>query len=712
MNELDRWQKGNERYLAAALAWLRLRLEREASQGSSVPARWTHAPAAEQGSTRWRPFRRPAETAARNASVPLLPPARITDEQIAQAHATMMDAAAQLDPPPALLLLAGRFGLSDFERNVLLLCAAMELDTRTGTLCAQAQGSSGHLPYPTFALALTLFDDPAWDVLSPERPLRFWRLIEINQPGAQPLILSPLGADEWVVNYIKGLNYMDDRLAPLLAPVKLTEELAELPASQRELVEAIALTLAQAASTHRLPIVQMLGTDAESKRLIALHAAAALNLSLYVMPARLLPAQPAELETLARLWKRQSTLLPVSLYLDARELPASTPGEAQHLPPLNHFLMRSDGIFFLDTVDSWPQLDLPAITLDVFKPTPAEQQAAWAATLGEYSADTPSQLSAQFSLNFVEIQQLAGVALSQAADDPLSLARHLWDSCLAKTRPRLDVLAQRIQPKATWDDIILPEAEMALLRQIADQVGARNTVYEEWGFHQRMNRGLGISALFTGQSGTGKTMAAEVIAGGLRLDLYRIDLSGVVSKYIGETEKNLRRLFDAAEESGTILFFDEADAIFGKRSEVKDSHDRYANIEINYLLQRIEAYRGLAILTTNMKGALDPAFMRRLRFIVNFPVPGQAARRAIWERVFPREVPTGELDLDRLARLNLTGGNIHSIALNAAFLAAHAGEPVTMPLILSAARSEFRKLERPINEADFRWQAPAGAHVA
>jgi SpoVK/Ycf46/Vps4 family AAA+-type ATPase len=233
-------------------------------------------------------------------------------------------------------------------------------------------------------------------------------------------------------------------------------------------------------------------------------------------------------------------------------------------------------------------------------------------------------------------------------------------------------------------------------------------VYDDWGFRERMNRGLGISVLFAGESGTGKTMAAEVIANELGLLLYRTDLSAVVSKYIGETEKNLRKLFDAAEDGGAILFFDEADALFGKRSEVKDSHDRYANIEINYLLQRMESYQGLAILATNMKAALDNAFLRRLRFIVNFPFPGPAERMAIWEKVFPRETPSTALDHARLARLNLTGGSIHNIALNAAFLAAQAGSPVTMRLILDAARTEFRKLERPINEMDFRLLESAG----
>jgi SpoVK/Ycf46/Vps4 family AAA+-type ATPase len=264
-------------------------------------------------------------------------------------------------------------------------------------------------------------------------------------------------------------------------------------------------------------------------------------------------------------------------------------------------------------------------------------------------------------------------------------------------------LAPRIDAKATWSDLVLPEQELSLLRQIAAQVSQRAKVYEEWGFSKKMNRGLGISALFAGDSGTGKTMAAEVIANELRLNLYRIDLSAVVSKYIGETEKNLRRLFDAAEDGGAILFFDEADALFGKRSEVKDSHDRYANIEINYLLQRLEAYRGLAILATNMKSALDAAFTRRLRFIVNFPFPGIGERREIWRHVFPPQTLTQGLDIERLSQLNLTGGNIHNVALNAAFLAAKANKPVTMPLIFKAARAEFGKLERLVSEAELHW---------
>jgi SpoVK/Ycf46/Vps4 family AAA+-type ATPase len=241
------------------------------------------------------------------------------------------------------------------------------------------------------------------------------------------------------------------------------------------------------------------------------------------------------------------------------------------------------------------------------------------------------------------------------------------------------------------------------LRQIVAHVEGRGKVYDEWGFRERMNRGFGISALFAGASGTGKTMAAEVIANELELSLHRIDLSSVVSKWVGETEKNLQQLFNAADDGNGILFFDEADALFGKRTEVQQSQDRFANIEINFLLQRLESYRGLAILATNMKTALDQGFLRRLAFIVNFAFPGPEERRAIWQRAFPRQTPTEGLDFDRLAKLTLAGGSVHNIALSAAFIAAKRGSPVTMPIVFEAAKTEMRKIEKPVHEADFKW---------
>jgi SpoVK/Ycf46/Vps4 family AAA+-type ATPase len=307
---------------------------------------------------------------------------------------------------------------------------------------------------------------------------------------------------------------------------------------------------------------------------------------------------------------------------------------------------------------------------------------------------------AQFHLGVDGIQAASTQVLAEMHGESPGPASLLWEACRSQARPRMAELAQHIDPAAGWDSLVLPPAQLRTLHEIAAHVGHRTTVYETWGFAHLSARGLGISALFAGASGTGKTMAAEVLANDLRLDLYRIDLSQVVSKYIGETEKNLRRVFDAAEEGGAVLLFDEADALFGKRSEVRDSHDRYANIEVSYLLQRMEAYRGLAILTTNMKGALDAAFLRRLRFVVEFPYPDASQRLEIWRRIFPPATPTEGLDLGRLARLNVAGGHIRNIALHAAFLAADEGQPVRMAHILRAARTEYAKLEKPLTDAE------------
>lgn len=349
----------------------------------------------------------------------------------------------------------------------------------------------------------------------------------------------------------------------------------------------------------------------------------------------------------------------------------------------------------------------------VDKPSPAAQQRLWldalqAAAPGASSAVAPEflgEVAEQFRLSAETIVSIAASTASaheEAGEDARQLKERIWSACRLHARPRLEGLAEQIVPVSSWDDLVLPDAQMLVLRQIAAQSRNRMTVYESWGFSARGRRGLGLSALFAGPSGTGKTLAAEVLAHELRLDLYRIDLSAVVSKYIGETEKNLRQVFDAAECGGCLLLFDEADALFGKRAEVKDSHDRYANIEVGYLLQRMESFQGLAVLTTNLKSSLDKSFQRRLRFTVDFPFPDTAQRQQIWERAFPAQTPTHGLDAARLATLNMTGGNIHNIALNAAFLAADARQPVGMSHILQAAQLEATKTERPIAENEVR----------
>ena len=707
MSDLEQWQSANDQYLATALAWLRDRLERLGAQSVALPTE-THAlatPAAVLTAPKSSIWGR-----LLGASTPT-PPLVIDHETISPAApsaralpmpSSMIDAESSAQPP-ALVTLARRLGLSEFERLTLLLCAAMELDTRFGELCESVRG---HPPqrHPSFALAFTLFDQPAWDAMSPERPLRYWRLIEINQPGAQALIGSALKADERIVNYIKGLNYLDDRLAPMV--VSMSADRGVLPPSQIKVADAIVRSL-QSAGEISAPIIQLLGVDALSKQVTAQRVVDTLGLALYQLSIDALPTQTGDRETFARLWQRESALLPIALYIDTTDLDR---GNTAQTAALQRLLARGLGVVFLASREPRPELGSAAFMFDVAKPAASEQQDAWHEVLGEGANDQPARLTGQFNFNLGTIRDIAARALASTTDDPSALPDALWSACLRHSRPTLNQLAQPLEPKASWDDLELPATEKAALRQITLQIENRAAVYDGWGFRERMNRGLGISVLFAGESGTGKTMAAEVIANELQLGLYRIDLSAVVNKYIGETEKNLCRLFDAAEAGGVILFFDEADALFGKRSEVKDSHDRYANIEINYLLQRMEAYSGLAILATNMKGSLDSAFLRRLRFIVNFPFPGPSERIAIWRKAFPPETPTAVLDFARLAKLNLTGASIHNIALTATFLAIQ-GETqvVSMAHVLEAARSEFRKLEKPINETDFRWlEAAAG----
>jgi hypothetical protein len=613
----------------------------------------------------------------------------VSEQQVADAK-KKMEQAAETNPPPALLLLARRLGLSDFARNTLLLCASLELDTRIAALCARVQDDPSR-PYPTFALAFSLFDDPRWDTISPDGPLRHWRLIEASLSTMQPVTTSALRADERIVNHIKGLAHIDERIAPFVLAMTEHVHAEDLPPSHRAIAEEI-LRVLERDRPEAKPI-QLLGRDAESKQLIAAAAAHELGLRLYRLAADQLPQQPADLETLARLWQRETLLLPVALYIDARDVDRND----AHANLLKRFLARVTGVVFVDGRENWP-IPQGSTLLDVDRPTSDEQLAAWVAVVGEEQRETAERLAGQFNLSIPAIERIA----SQAVDDDgeTTSTERLWSAATHQTRMHIDVLAQRIEAKAKWEQIVLPEPELELLHQIAAHVAGRATVYDRWGFRERMNRGFGISALFAGASGTGKTMAAEVIANHLGQSLHRIDLSSVVSKWVGETEKNLEKLFQAADDSNGILFFDEADALFGKRTEVQHSQDRFANIEINFLLQRLESYRGLAILATNMRDAIDSAFLRRLRFIVQFPFPGPQERKQIWEKAFPDATPREELDFDRLARISLTGGSIHNIALSSAFLAASRGSNVTMDTLIEATRAELRKLDKPVNESE------------
>ncbi len=316
-------------------------------------------------------------------------------------------------------------------------------------------------------------------------------------------------------------------------------------------------------------------------------------------------------------------------------------------------------------------------------------------------------LAGQFKLSTAQLQDLVSTAHDLAAQNGRSLENQdLFAAARAHSNPKLAQFAHKITPRYSWDDLVLPADQVNLLEEMVQTVRSRPLVLEEWGVGKKLSASAGVTALFFGEPGTGKTMGAEVMAGELGLDLYKIDLSTMVSKYIGETEKNLEKIFNEAESSNAILFFDEADAIFGKRSEVKDAHDRYANIEISYLLQRMETYDGVTILATNLRNNLDDAFMRRLQFALDFPFPKAPDRLHIWQTLFPATVPCApDLDLGLMAeRFEIPGGNIRNIIVTAAYLAASNGQVVTMAHLMHGTRRELQKMGRLVDDREMLFE--------
>ena len=602
-----------------------------------------------------------------------------------QLDADLQAARAALPGAAAIDVMVKLFGLSAFERDLLLLCAGAEMDAELARLCAVAQGQPQRM-HATFGVALAALENPHWSALAAVAPLRRWRLIEVDDGVG--LVAGKLRIDERVLHYLAGVNYLDPRLQPLLRPIAAAQVMA---VAHRQIGNAMLDRLREKSTQY--PVVLLSGDDADGQSDVAAYVAAQLRLQLHSVHAEDLPANAAELDAFANLWQREAALLGAILLVQCRDL--ALPNSVSQLAE------RGGGLLLIAGRDL-PSLKRATVRVSVNKPDAAEQKQLWQQVLGSAAPRLNGSLdgvASQFRLSTQSIVATGGDARAAMAtsDQPDAI---LWRVCRDASRSRLDDLAQRIEPAAAWDDLILPGSQKNILQQIAAHAKHRLTVYQQWGFAVKVARGLGISALFSGESGTGKTMASEVLANQLHLDLYRIDLSSVVSKYIGDTEKNLRRVFDTAEDSGAILLFDEADALFGKRSEVRDSHDRYANIEVSYLLQRMEAYRGLAILTTNMKAALDQAFQRRLRFVIQFPFPDAEQREAIWRNSFPTATPIGGLDYAKLARLQVAGGSIRNIALNAAFLAAQSQEPVRMTHLLQAAHAEAGKRERPLSDAE------------
>jgi hypothetical protein len=605
--------------------------------------------------------------------------------------------------------LAEAFGLTPFERSVLLLCAGVELAPDLAALCAAHPAGAGRA-YPTFGLALAALPEPHWTALAPTSALRRWRLVEAEEGAG--LLDARLRIDERVLHALTGVDTLDRRLARAAASGPVSGGLSD---ADRAAAARIARVWTLSRAWADCPVAQLCGAAPEVRALAA-EVCRGLGLQLLILPAAAMSGAGLEEADLGRLCEREFLLGGRVLMIDAAE---SSPGDGLRL---DHLIDTLEAPLILGVTEPRPAAWRPSLTVEVQPLSLAERRGRWQAVLQDDGADPQlvgdlDRLSAQFRLGEPQMLAACADATGRAGEPatpppagwagPLSpVGRALWNACRDQSRARMDELAARIDVRADWDDLVLPDRTRRQLEEIVQTVSGRYTVYESWGFGAKSDRGLGVAALFAGASGAGKTMAAEVLAGSLGVDLYRIDLSRVVSKYIGETEKHLRRLFDAAEAGGAALLFDEADALFGKRSEVKDSHDRFSNIEVSYLLQRFETYGGLAILTTNLKDAIDHAFLRRFRFVVDFPHPGAEQRARMWRRAFPPKTPVEALDYERLAALSATGGVIRNIALSAAFLAAAEGGPVTMERLARATRGEYAKLGRVAPQTELEgWDA-------
>ncbi len=630
--------------------------------------------------------------------------------------------------PLRLARLAQMFGLTAFDLDVILVCLAPELDRGYERLYAYLQDDVTRR-HPTVELVLNLLcPDLANKVAARTRftsvaPLLQHHLVQLREEpgqGSASWLGQTLRLDPRVACFLLDGDAVDDRLQPfarvvsraasldeLVFPEELTEQLSRLA--------ELARTAGQAGAEARL-VLYFQGPSGVGKRTAAAACGQELGQVLLIVEGKRLAASKIEeFAALARLVDREARLQGALIYWEGFDALLAEENHA-HLAVLLAVLEAHPGPAFLSGSTTWePSGALRGVTfLRLLFPSPGSEERLllWHAALAGDTATSPGSaldlagLAGKFRLTGGQIRDAAATARSlahaRAPSAPQVTAADLSAACRVHSNRKLAELAVAVIPHYTWDDIVLPDDQMAQLREIHNQVQHRALVYDTWGFDGKLAMGKGLSILFAGPPGTGKTMAADVLAHALGLDMYKIDLSAVVSKYIGETEKNLSRIFAEAMTSNAILFFDEADALFGKRTQVRDAHDRYANVEISYLLQKMEEYEGVVVLATNLRKNMDEAFVRRLHVTVEFPVPGMADRRRIWEQIWPAATPRDAgLDLEFLARrIELTGGSIRNIALAGAFLAAADGGVVTMAHLLRATRREYQKMGKVLTAGE------------
>jgi AAA+ superfamily predicted ATPase len=641
---------------------------------------------------------------------------RYLREEIAEKKAASLAADMRL----RLRELAHVFGLNDLELDTLLVCILPEIDVKYEKLYAYLHDNVTR-KRPSVHLVLQCLLESreqmlrARDAFLPHSPLIVHRLIRLEDDpsaGTSSLLAKNLKADDRIVNYLLGSDEVDARLrryAHLVNPSVSIEDLVLV-----EEVEAQLYHCASALLDSTESVIYLQGPHGIGKKTAAEAICQARGLSLLVVDLASLLAEESPPDVGVELAFREARLQGTALCWDRLDLLLT--GDAAIQSCLNSLVqgIRNFAGPVLTTGEAaWQPGDAlkgkPFSQIEFDPPSYATRRRLWELYLDGHgpraSEADLEDVAGKFRFTPAQIKDAAATARNQAmcqGDAEIS-ANDLYTACRVTSNHKLSTLARKIQPKVAWEDIVLQRDQMAQLREIANYVKYRHIVFADWNFEQKISLGKGLNILFAGPSGTGKTMASEIMANELGLDLYKIDLSTVISKYIGETEKNLDKIFTEARNSNSILFFDEADAVFGKRSEVRDSHDRYANIEVAYLLQKMEEYDGIVILATNLRKNLDEGFARRMHFSVEFPLPEEPDRLRIWRCIFPQEAPLAEdLDLKFMARqFKVTGGNIKNIALGAAFLAAGDGATIKMEHLIRATKREYQKIGRLCTEVDF-----------
>ena len=620
-----------------------------------------------------------------------------------------------------LEVFSARWQFTAFDNAVLVLALAPEVDLRYERIYAYLQDDVTRRK-PTVDLALNLFCDSAEARLeqrcrfAPEAPLlRSGLLRLLPEPGQvePPLLAQYLRLDERAINALLGDDRLDSRLASFC-------ERGFFPATQtdlgdeNEVVRRLLAFMATTQNAGRAAHILFSGPTTASKRQAVAALAAATHTTLLTADVERNATWRAEPGEIASMLIREATLSDAMLYVSEFRVGKDEEAAARALiETLADYpgvvIIASDSPLVAAIAGDARFLNVP-FTL----PNYETRQALWRQLTTAAGIKVSDNLVARLASNFMlapeQIENAVNTARQRLEWRITAAGRlatkeidaELLAAARGQTGIILAALTSQIKPIYRWQDIVLPPDQLEQLKDICKRVTYAHDVLEDGGFGRKLSAGKGVAVLFAGPSGTGKTMAAEVIANELGLSLFRIDLSRVVSKYIGETEQNLERIFTAAVRSNSVLLFDEADALFGKRSAVQDAHDRYANIEVSYLLQKMEQHEGITILTSNLRGNIDEGFLRRLAFIVHFPFPDEATRLEIWRRLWPPQTKlAADVDFAVLAhRFRLSGGNIRNVALAAAFLAAAEARPVSMADILHATRSEYAKVGKNLTPAE------------